>query len=70
MTYPSPTFMLRAGEAETVSIINKETRIEFRVNIADERRWPREGGSAEHFLSALFWMLRFGRAVHLEFFSE
>ena len=41
--------MLRVGEAETKSIINTETRIDFWVNIADERRWPREEGSAEHF---------------------
>jgi len=38
--------MLREGEAETKSI-NTKARIDLRANIADERRWPREGRGGE-----------------------
>jgi hypothetical protein len=39
-------FMVREGEAEMKSI-NRETRIDLRVNITDERRCYREGKGRE-----------------------
>src|SRR5216683_1078254 len=59
--------MLPAGEAKARPT-NIKTRIDCRVNIADEKRGLRDERGA--FLSLLSSMLRFGRAVHSDVFQS